>query len=231
MIAGKVVPGGDSFVELVFSQDDVLEKPGATLSYINSGGKAALQELHSKIGGEYFGDYATLVSHIDGLKEIDAEEAKAKKDATGAFFYAGGRTMSGESTGYVKYDMTYDLQSIMARDDIEKNGLRGYYYDMVSDDENTLINEKIDNVKKYEDKMQSSRPEMELSSYESYEFLTGQGGYTVEDIGIENINNDIKNVSDNKEIPFNMSEYEEWQHKIYGLGDGQNKILERNING
>ena len=88
---------------------------------------------------------------------------------------------------------------------------------MVSDDENTLINEKIDNVKKYEDKMQSSRPEMELSSYESYEFLTGQGGYTVEDIGIENINNDIKNVSDNKEIPFNMSEYEEWQHKIYGL--------------
>lgn len=102
---------------------------------------------------------------------------------------------------------------------------------MVSDDENTLINEKIDNVKKYEDKMQSSRPEMELSSYESYEFLTGQGGYTVEDIGIENINNDIKNVSDNKEIPFNMSEYEEWQHKIYGLGDGQNKILERNING
>ncbi len=127
--------------------------------------------------------------------------------------------------------MTYDLQSIMARDDIEKNGLRGYYYDMVSDDENTLINEKIDNVKKYEDKMQSSRPEMELSSYESYEFLTGQGGYTVEDIGIENINNDIKNVSDNKEIPFNMSEYEEWQHKIYGLGDGQNKILERNING
>ncbi len=32
--------------------------------------------------------------------------------------------MSGESTGYVKYDMTYDLQSIMARDDIEKNGLR-----------------------------------------------------------------------------------------------------------
>ena len=231
VIAGKVVPGGDSFVELVFSQDDVLEKPGATLSYINSGGKAALQELHSKIGGEYFGDYATLVSHIDGLKEIDAEEAKAKKDATGAFFYAGGRTMSGESTGYVKYDMTYDLQSIMARDDIEKNGLRGYYYDMVSDDENTLINEKIDNVKKYEDKMQSSRPEMELSSYESYEFLTGQGGYTVEDIGIENINNDIKNVSDNKEIPFNMSEYEEWQHKIYGLGDGQNKILERNING
>ena len=30
--------------------------------------------------------------------------------------------MSGESTGYVKYDMTYDLQSIMARDDIEKMG-------------------------------------------------------------------------------------------------------------
>ena len=231
MIAGKVVPGGDSLVELAFSQDDVFEKPGATFSYINSSGKAALREFHSKIGGEYFGDYATLVSHIDGLKEIDAEEAKAKDDATGAFFNAGGRTMSGESTGYVKYDMTYDLQSIMARDDIEKNGLRGYYYDMVSDDENTLINEKIDNVKKYEDKMQSSRPEMELSSYESYEFLTGQGGYTVEDIGIENINNDIKNVSDNKEIPFNMSEYEEWQHKIYGLGDGQNKILERNING
>ena len=86
MIAGKVVPGGDSFVELVFSQDDVLEKPGATLSYINSGGKAALQELHSKIGGEYFGDYATLVSHIDGLKEIDAEEAKAKKMLQEHFF-------------------------------------------------------------------------------------------------------------------------------------------------
>ncbi len=42
-----VVPGGDSF-RIIFSQDDVLEKPGATLSYINSGGKAALQELHSK---------------------------------------------------------------------------------------------------------------------------------------------------------------------------------------
>lgn len=72
---------------------------------------------------------------------------------------------------------------------------------------------------------------MNLSSYESYEFLTGQGGYSVEDIGIENINNDIKKLSDNKEIPFNTSEYEEWQNKIYGLGDVQNKILERNING
>ena len=228
VIAGKVVPGGDSFVELVFSQDDVLEKPGATLSYINSGGKAALQELHSKIGGEYFGDYATLVSHIDGLKEIDAEEVQAKEDATGAFFNAGGRTMSGESTGYVKYDMTYDLQSIMARDNMEKNGLRGYYYDHLPEQS---LNNKIDSIREYETKVADQYSNMNLSSYESYEFLTGQGGYSVEDIGIENINNDIKKLSDNKEIPFNTSEYEEWQNKIYGLGDVQNKILERNING
>lgn len=231
MIAGKVVPGGDSLVELAFSQDDVFEKPGATFSYINSSGKAALREFHSKIGGEYFGDYATLVSHIDGLKEIDAEEAKAKDDATGAFFNAGGRTMSGESTGYVKYDMTYDLQSIMARDDMEKNGLRGYYYDMVPDDENTPINEKIENVKNYENEMQSRRPEMALSSYESYEFFTGQGGYTVEDIGIENVNKDIKSISDYKGNSFAKDKFETWQNKIYGLGDSQSSILERNING
>lgn len=228
MIAGKVVPGGDSLVELAFSQDDVLEKPGATFSYINSSGKAALREFHSKIGGEYFGDYATLVSHIDNLKEIDAEEAKAKEDATGAFFNAGGRIMSGKSTGYVKYDMTYDLQSIMARDDMEKNGLRGYYYDHLPEQS---LNNKIDSIQEYETKIADQYSNMNLSSYESYEFLTGQRGYSVEDIGIENINNDIKNISNNKEIPFNKSEYEEWQQRIYGLGDAQSSILGRNING
>ncbi len=32
--------------------------------------------------------------------------------------------MSGNPQDYVKYDMTYDLQSIMAaRDDMEKNGV------------------------------------------------------------------------------------------------------------
>lgn len=136
--------------------------------------------------------------------------------------------MSGESTGYVKYDMTYDLQSIMARDNMEKNGLRGYYYDHLPEQS---LNNKIDSIREYETKVADQYSNMNLSSYESYEFLTGQGGYSVEDIGIENINNDIKKLSDNKEIPFNTSEYEEWQNKIYGLGDVQNKILERNING
>ena len=136
--------------------------------------------------------------------------------------------MSGESTGYVKYDMTYDLQSIMARDNMEKNGLRGYYYDHLPEQS---LNNKIDSIREYETKVADQYSNMNLSSYESYEFLTGQGGYSVEDIGIENINNDIKKLSDNKEIPFNTSEYEEWQNKIYGLGDVQNKILERNITG
>ena len=136
--------------------------------------------------------------------------------------------MSGESTGYVKDDMTYDLQSIMARDNMEKNGLRGYYYDHLPEQS---LNNKIDSIREYETKVADQYSNMNLSSYESYEFLTGQGGYSVEDIGIENINNDIKKLSDNKEIPFNTSEYEEWQNKIYGLGDVQNKILERNING
>jgi len=123
------------------------------------------------------------------------------------------------------------LESIIARDDMEKNGLRGYYYDMVPDDENTPINEKIENVKNYENEMQSRRPEMALSSYESYEFFTGQGGYTVEDIGIENVNKDIKSISDYKGNSFAKDKFETWQNKIYGLGDSQSSILERNING
>ena len=72
---------------------------------------------------------------------------------------------------------------------------------------------------------------MALSSYESYEFFTGQGGYTVEDIGIENVNKDIKSISDYKGNSLAKDKFETWQNKIYGLGDSQSSILERNING
>lgn len=219
MVAGKAVPGGDTLVELASSFIEMDKKPGETLNRLDLSGQSLFGDAYSKYGGDYVGNYATIVSHIDNLKALDVEESLAKKSALDGFFDAGGRKMDGEKIGYVKSDMTYDLQAIMARDDLEKNGLRVYHYDSVEDNPETCdVNEKIAAVRKYEDYMQTHRSELNLSSYESYEFLMGQDHYSVEEFKINELEKDLQKITNDEQLFFKKEEYDKWLQGIHGLG-------------
>lgn len=147
MALGSFIPGSGKILDLISSGIKIENKLSSSLNFGDKLGTVTFSDLYKKKVGEKISDSSKLSDHLEKYYEYDKEIIKHEQNLAGNIFGTGGRHLSGDSKdGFVKYDLTYDLQANMKIHDLEKNGLKTFVYHNTEGD----ITKKISSIKEYE---------------------------------------------------------------------------------
>lgn len=198
-------PGFDTVANIAIDMTSIKE----TDDYVD-----ILDEGTSLYSGKYEGGFNTskdaLKHVIDLNSEINKidEQIQDKETRSHALFYGvGGVThtnQSGSDTGGV-FQSSYDMQSILYADDIEKNGMRGYILRKAASEEQCSdgIRERVKEFDTNLDESQYSKSEQT--------FLKGQSSQSLKDMGTSKVSRIFQKM-DRPKFNFGNYDYEEY-HK------------------
>lgn len=195
MALGSFIPGSGKILDLISSGIKIDNKLSSSLKFGDKLGAVTFSDLYKKKVGEKMSDSSTLSDHLEKYYEYDQGITKREQNLAGSIFGTGGRRLSGDSKdGFVKYDLTYDLQANMKIHDLEKNGLKTFVYHNTEGD----ITKKISSIKEYERTMKEiastnniDNPKDEknerLLTQNTFDLFTNKGNIGVNNVTSSNI--------------------------------------------
>lgn len=212
------IPGVSTALDTISS---VVTMDGSLSSYIRTGdkaGKYTFGDLYKEKLGSHAGNALTLASSYEKIIKYDKELQETRDKLKNNLFDIGGSTYQPNSSnssekGEVKYNLNYDLQSILKIDDLQKNGLRGYIYDKAGGDWKT----KSKRLKDFDDYTAELYKQGKLSE-ETYDLFRGEQYKSPSEIGIDKVYNEMRSIQDkeisNFRLEFRREDYLTWHNKI-----------------
>jgi hypothetical protein len=225
MAGDKVLPGTSTILDLISSSMTVDEGLSSRLGLANMAGEATFGDLYQKVVGDKLANTSTILSHLENFGEIEQELTDNREKLKASYFDIGGRSLFG-GDGFVKYDLNYDLQSILKIDDLEKNGLRSNIYHQAEGN----LDSKIKAVKDFEKKMQEEfnkkgsldnqdyAKEQMVMTKRAYELFMDKGSKTVSDVPMEEIYQGLNRLKNDTILNNN---YGKWN--LFGLTETDNQ--------
>lgn len=219
---GRFIPGSGKILDLISAGVKVDDTLSTHLDFADKAGKASFTSLYKKVVGKKVSNSSKIFSHLEKFGELEDDLAKNEEELSSSVFDTGGRGLSGSGENdFVKFDLTYDLQSNMKIDDMEKNGLKSYIYHNtkggITDKQRavvqfeTVMDEKVNTRSNINNPNDVGRKR--YLTEETYKLFMDQGG-TVRDIPSSDLYNGLNNIQYNlakeKGIKFQSQAYNEW---------------------